>query len=156
MATLTEDDVLEQLDAQDNLFSFMKTAHSILLQGIRQFLPSLFVDNDEEIVEYAVKPLLAQSGPLDDIDKWLYADITHFSQYWHYLNEQDETPGFADDMTWDFISNVNSITCNATLYDALKAMKFADFAVWSEARFSGMVKTALTLAVTTTLKELTP
>ena len=53
---------------QDNLFSFMKTAHSILLQGIRQFLPSLFVDNDEEIVEYAVKPLLAQSGPLDDID----------------------------------------------------------------------------------------
>ena len=68
MATLTEDDVLEQLDAQDNLFSFMKTAHTILLQGIRQFLPSLFVDNDEEIVEYAVKPLLAQSGPLDDID----------------------------------------------------------------------------------------
>ncbi|MDZ3934694.1 transcriptional regulator, partial [Escherichia marmotae] len=53
---------------------------------------------------------------------------------------QDETPGFADDMTWDFISNVNSITCNATLYDALKAMKFADFAVWSEARFSGMVR----------------
>ncbi|HDB9169867.1 TPA: fumarase E, partial [Escherichia coli] len=51
---------------------------------------------------------------------------------------------------------VNSITRNATLYDALKAMKFADFAVWSEARFSGMVKTALTLAVTTTLKELTP
>lgn len=112
MATLTEDDVLEQLDAQDNLFSFMKTAHSILLRGIRQFLPSLFVDNDEEIVEYAVKPLLAQSGPLDDIDvalrliyalgkmdKWLYADITHFSQYWHYLNEQDETPGFTDDIT---------------------------------------------------------
>ncbi|HFU7561630.1 TPA: fumarase E [Escherichia coli] len=157
------------MDAQDNLFSFMKTAHTILLQGIRQFLPSLFVDNDEEIVEYAVKPLLAQSGPLDDIDvalrliyalgkmdKWLYADITHFSQFWHYLNEQDETPGFADDMTWDFISNVNSITRNAMLYDALKAMKFADFSVWSEARFSGMVKTALTLAVTTTLKELTP
>ncbi len=132
-------------------------------------LPSLFVDNDEEIVEYAVKPLLAQSGPLDDIDvalrliyalgkmdKWLYADITHFSQFWHYLNEQDETPGFADDMTWDFISNVNSITRNAMLYDALKAMTFADFSVWSEARFSGMVKTALTLAVTTTLKELTP
>lgn len=36
MATLTEDDVLEQLDAQDNLFSFMKTAHTILLR-IRQF-----------------------------------------------------------------------------------------------------------------------
>ena len=49
MATLTEDDVLEQLDAQDNLFSFMKTAHSILLQGIRQFLPSLFVDNGEAV-----------------------------------------------------------------------------------------------------------
>ena len=60
-------------------------------------------------------------------------------------------------MTWPGIfSNVNSIIRNASLYDALKAMKFADFAVWSEARFSGMVKTALMLAVTTTLKELTP
>lgn len=91
MTTLTEDDVLEQLDAQNNLLSFMTTAHNILLQGIKRFLPSLFVDNDEEIVEYAVKPLLAQSGPLDDIDvalrliyalgkmdKWLYADITLF------------------------------------------------------------------------------
>ena len=55
-------------------------------------------------------------------------------------------------MTWDFISNVNSITCNATLYDALKAMKFADFAVWSEGVLAGMVKTALTLAVTTTFR----
>ncbi|MGQ7153276.1 MltR family transcriptional regulator, partial [Escherichia coli] len=62
MATLTEDDVLEQLDAQDNLFSFMKTAHSILLQGIRQFLPSLFVDNDEEIVEYAAQHQYRQAG----------------------------------------------------------------------------------------------
>ena len=33
MATLTEDDVLEQLDAQDNLFSFMKTAHTIFAPG---------------------------------------------------------------------------------------------------------------------------
>ena len=68
MTTLTEDDVLEQLDAQNNLLSFMTTAHNILLQGIKRFLPSLFVNNDEEIVEYAVKPLLARSGPLDDID----------------------------------------------------------------------------------------
>lgn len=106
MTTLTEDDVLEQLDAQNNLLSFMTTAHNILLQGIKRFLPSLFVDNDEEIVEYAVKPLLAQSGPLDDIDvalrliyalgkmdKWLYADITHFSQFYQYLHEQDAIPG---------------------------------------------------------------
>jgi len=53
MTTLTEDDVLEQLDAQNNLLSFMTTAHNILLQGIKRFLPSLFVNNDEEIVEYA-------------------------------------------------------------------------------------------------------
>lgn len=49
-----------------------------------------------------MKPLLARSGPLDDIDvalrliyalgkmeKWLYADITHFSQFYQYLKEQD-------------------------------------------------------------------
>ncbi len=83
-----------------------------MLRGIKRFLPSPFVNNDEEIVEYAVKPLLAQSGPLDDIDvalrliyalgkmdKWLYADITHFPQFYQYLNEQDNIPGFADDIT---------------------------------------------------------
>lgn len=169
MTTLTEDDVIEQLDAQLDLLSFMTTANEILLLGIRRFLPSLFVNNDEEIVEYAVKPLLAQSGPLDDIsvalrliyalgkmDKWLYADITHFSQFSQYLSEQSDIPRFADDITWDFISNVNSITRNATLFNALKSMKFADFAAWSEVRFTGMVKTAMTLAVTTILKELEP
>ena len=36
MTTLTEDDVLEQLDAQNNLLSFMTTAHNILLQGIKR------------------------------------------------------------------------------------------------------------------------
>lgn len=169
MTTLTEDDVLEQLDAQNNLLSFMTTAHSILLQGIKRFLPSLFVDNDEEIVEYAVKPLLAQSGPLDDIDvalrliyalgkmdKWLYADITHFSQFYQYVSERDEIPDLPTTSPRDFISNVNSITRNTTLYSALESMKFADFAAWSEVRFSGMVKTAMTLAVTSILKELTP
>lgn len=40
-------------------------------------------------------------------------------------------PGFADDITWDFISNVNCITRNATLFSALESMKFADFATWS-------------------------
>ncbi len=55
-------------------------------------------------------------------------------------------------MAWDFISNVNSITRNATLYDALKAMKFADFAVWSEARFSRMSQNGADAAVTTTFK----
>ncbi|MGL5700910.1 MAG: MltR family transcriptional regulator [Kluyvera sp.] len=169
MTTLKEDDVLEQLDAQEDLLSFMATANAILLQAVKQFLPSLFVNNDEEIVEYAVKPLLAQSGPLDDIDvalrliyalgkieKWLYADITHFSQFYQYLTEHDEPLGFADELTWDFISNVNSITRNETLYHALESMKFADFAAWSEVRFINMVKTALSLAITAIIKELVP
>lgn len=169
MTTLTEDDVLEQLNDQDDLRSFMETANDILLRAVRQFLPSLFVNNDEEIVEYAVKPLLAQSGPLNDIDvalrlifalgkmdKWLYADITHFSQFGHYLAGQERVPGYADEITWDFISNINSITDNATLYNALKAMKFADFSVYSEGRFIAMLKSALALAVTTIVKELTP
>lgn len=169
MTTLTEDDVLEQLETMEDLRAFMVTANDILLRAIRHFLPSLFVNNDAEIVEYAVKPLLAQSGPLDDIDvalrliyalgkmdKWLYADIMHFSQFSQYLAEQSQVPGYGDEVVWDFISNMNSITTNTPLYNALKAMKFADFAVYSETRFSAMVKTALTLAVTTIVKELSP
>jgi DNA-binding MltR family transcriptional regulator len=169
MTTLTEDDVLEKLNAQVDLATFMAAANEILLQAIKHFLPSLFVNNDEEIVEYAVKPLLAQSGPLDDIDvalrliyalgkidKWLYADIMHFSQFHHYLASQDEIPGFASDMCWDFINNVNTITCNTTLYNSLKAMKFADFAIYSESRFIAMTKTTLALAITSILKELDP
>ena len=77
------------------------------------------------------------------MEKWLYADITHFSQFYQYLKEQDTLPGFADDIT-DFISNVNCITRNATLFSALESMKFADFAAWSEVRFTAMIKTALT------------
>ncbi|MBV7405501.1 MltR family transcriptional regulator [Enterobacter sp. ENT03] len=169
MTTLTEDDVLEQLEIMEDLRAFMVTANDILLRAIRHFLPSLFVNNDAEIVEYAVKPLLAQSGPLDDVDvairliyalgkmdKWLYADIMHFSQFSQYLAELAHVPGYGDEVVWDFISNMNSITTNTSLYNALKAMKFADFAVYSEARFSAMVKTALALAVTTIVKELTP
>lgn len=37
MTTLTEDDVLEQLDAQNNLLSFMTTAHNILLGALSAF-----------------------------------------------------------------------------------------------------------------------
>lgn len=167
MTMLSEDDVLEQLDAQEDLLAYMAAVNTLLLQAIKRFLPSLFVNNDEEIVEYAVKPLLAQSGPLDDIDvalrliyalgkmdKWLYADITHFSQFYQYLKEQNAIPSFTDDITWDFIINLNSITQNATLYGALKSMKFADFSAWSEVRFTSMVKTSLALAVTAIIKEL--
>ncbi|WP_431221664.1 MltR family transcriptional regulator [Serratia sp. L9] len=169
MTTLTEDDVLEQLDAQGDLLSFITMANSMLQHGVKQFLPSLFVNNDEEIMEYAVKPLLARSGPLDDIDvalrliyalgkidKEYYADIAHFSQFGQYLQEQKVIPNFTDDICWDFICNVNCIIKNVTLYSALTSMKFADFSTWSELRFRGMIKTALVLAVTAILKELTP
>lgn len=167
MTTLNEDEVLEQLEAQSDLASFMSVAHDILLSGIRQFLPSLFVDNDEEIVEYAVKPLLARSGPLDDIDvalrliyalgkmdKWLYADITCFSQFSDFVQQSKVAIGFHDDVTYDFIANLNSITQNATLFNAIKSMKYSDFSIYSEARYGGLVKTALSLAVTSLLKEL--
>lgn len=169
MTTLKEDDVLEQLDSQTELPSFMVAANELLFSGIKQFLPSLFVNNDKEIMEYAVKPLLARSGPLDDIDvalrliyalgkidKWLYSDVIHFAQFSAYLQEQNPPPDFTDDICWDFISNVNAITNNSTMYSALTSMKFADFSSWSEIRFKCMIKTALILAVTDILKVLTP
>lgn len=37
MATLSEDDVLEQLDAQDNLFSFMKLRILFCSRGYASF-----------------------------------------------------------------------------------------------------------------------
>jgi DNA-binding MltR family transcriptional regulator len=167
MIALNEDEVLELLDAQNDLASFMSAAHDILLTGIRKFLPSLFVNNDEEIVEYAVKPLLARSGPLDDIDvalrliyalgkmdKWVYADITCFSQFRDFVQRSKDEVHFHDDLTYDFIANLNSITRNSTLFNAIKSMKFSDFALYSEIRYGSMVKTALSLAVTSLLKEL--
>jgi len=167
MTTLTEDDVFEKLNAQETLPAFISAATRILRQAIRNFLPSLFVNNDEEIVEYAVKPLLSQSGPLNNIDvalrliyalgkmdKWLYADITHFSQFNDYLKEQVNPPRFTDDITWDFIVNVSGINQNPALFGRLKAMKFADFDVYSEARFVSMIKTTLAFSVTAILKEL--
>jgi len=167
MTPFNEDDVLEQLEAQPDLASFLSAAHAILLSGIRQFLPSLFVNNDEEILEYAVKPLLARSGPLDDIDvalrlifalgkmeKWLYADITCFTQFSEVVQQAKGRIGFHDDITYDFIGNLHVITRNTTLFNAIKSMKFSDFSLYSDARYGNMVKTALTLAVTSLLKEL--
>ena len=93
MTVLTEDQVLETLSSQTNLNDFLDAANVILLSGIKQFLPQLFINNDEDIREFAVKPLLAKSGPLDNIDvslrliyalgkikKSVYADILLFSQ----------------------------------------------------------------------------
>jgi DNA-binding MltR family transcriptional regulator len=167
MTTLNEDDVLEKLEAQNDLVSFISVAHDILLSGIRQFLPSLFVNNDEEILEYAVKPLLARSGPLDDIDvalrliyalgkmdKWLYADIACFSQFCDFVQGSKTKLHFYDDLTYDFMANLNVITRNETLFNSIKSMKFSDFNLYSETRYGNMVKTALTLAVTSLLKEL--
>ncbi len=51
----------------------------------------------------------------------------------------------------DFISNVNCITRNAPLYGA-ESMKFADFAACGLSALTGMVKTAMALAVMTILK----
>ncbi len=56
----------------------------------------------------------------------------------------------------DLISNVYRITRNAPLYGALESMKFADFAAWSEVCAYRYGQTAMALAVTTILKELTP
>lgn len=167
MTSLNEDAVLEQLETQNDLASFLNVSHDILLSGIRRFLPSLFINNDEEIVEYAVKPLLARSGPLDDIgvalrlicalgkmEKWLYADITCFSQFRDFVQASKEVIHFHDDITYDFIASLNSITQNDPLFSAIKNMKFSDFSIYSETRYGNMVKTALTLAVMSLLKEL--
>lgn len=167
MILLNEDDVLERMESQNDVASFMNVAHDILLSSIREFLPSLFVNNDEEILEYAVKPLLAKSGPLDDIDialrliyalgrmdKRLYADIICFSQFCNFVRTGPDEIHFQDNIVYDLITNLNVITKNAPILNALKNMKYADFSVYSEIRYSNMVKTALTLAVTSMLKEL--
>ena len=73
------------------------------------------MNNDEEILEYAVKPLLAKSGPLNDInvslrlifalgkiDKYLYADILSFFQYSEYVSQHQKPTLFSDEITYDF------------------------------------------------------
>ncbi len=166
MITLTEDEVLERLSGQDQLKPFLEVANDILLSGIRDFLPSVFISNDEDIREYAVKPLLAKSGPLDNIyvslrliyalgklEKWAYADIICFYQFGEFQNENETVIEFYDDITYDFICNLNAIVNNEQLFQSIKNMKFSDFNVFSKERYGNMVKTGLTLAVTSLLQE---
>ena len=167
MIELKEDDVIERLSEKDDLNPFMQEACSFLSIGVKHFLPSLFVNNDEEILEYAVKPLLAKSGPLNDInvslrlifalgkiDKYLYADILSFFQYSEYVSQHQKPTLFSDEITYDFIKNLNVVTENKMLFHSLNNMKYADFSVYSKARYGEMVKTVLTLAITSLLKEL--
>lgn len=113
-----------------------------------------------------MKPLLAQSGPLDDIDvalrliyalgKWINGFMpTSFLSVLSVPEEQDNIPGFADD-TPGFCQQREQYHPQCDPLWCAESMKFADFAAWSEVRFSAMVKTAMTLAVTAILKELTP
>ncbi len=167
MIELKEDDVIERLSEKDDLNPFMQEACCLLLAGVKHFLPSLFVNNDEEVLEYAVKPLLAKSGPLDSldvslrlifalgkIDKYLYADTLSFFQYSEYVTQHEEEIFFSDEITYDFIKNINAVTENTTLFKSLNNMKYADFSVYSKTRYGDMVKTVLTLTITSLLEEL--
>lgn len=167
MIRIKEDEVIERLSEKDDLDSFMREACLLLLAGVKDFLPSLFVNNDEEVLEYAVKPLLAKSGPLDDIhvslrlifalgeiDRYVYADTLSFFQYSEYVTQNAKETLFSDEITYDFIKNVNVVTKNETLFKSLNNMKYADFSVYSKTRYSDMVKTVLTLAITSLLEEL--
>lgn len=76
MKTLTEDEIIEQLDEQEQLLNWLQKANEILFSAVKTYLPQVFVNNDPDILEYAVKPLLAKSGPLDNMDvslRLLYA-----------------------------------------------------------------------------------
>lgn len=168
MTVLTEDQVLETLSGQENLNDFLDAANVILLRGIKQLLPHLFINNDEDIREFAVKPLLAKSGPLDSIDvslrliyalgkikKPVYADILLFSQLDEHLKTQPDVVEFHEDTTYEFIQNLRCVTDNQLLFHSIEKMKFAGFEIFNNARYGNLVKTALSLAVTDLLKELT-
>ncbi|CNC54210.1 MltR family transcriptional regulator [Yersinia intermedia] len=168
MTALTEDDVLERLASPENLNDFLLKANEILFQGIKSLLPYLFINNDEDIQEYAVKPLLAKSGPLDSLDvslrliyalgqitKAVYADILLFSQLSEHLQETGDITEFHDDIVYEFMGNLNAVTQNKTLFQMIEKMKFSDFTIFNQTRYGNMVKTGLTLAVTSLLQELT-
>lgn len=168
MTGLTEDQVLETLSARTNLNDFLNAANAILLSGIKQFLPHLFINNDEDIREFAVRPLLAKSGPLDSIDvslrliyalgkikKSVYADILLFSQLDEHLNAQAGIVEFHDDTAYEFVKNLRCVTDNPLMFQSIEKMKYAGFEIFNTARYGDLVKTALSLAVTDLLKELT-
>jgi len=168
MTVFTEDQVLETLSGQTNLNDFLPAANVILLSGIKQFLPHLFINNDEDIREFAVKPLLAKSGPLDSIDvslrliyalgkikKPFYADILLFSQMDEHLKAGAEIVEFHEETAYEFIQNLSCVTDNTLMFQSVEKMKFAGFETFSKARYSNLVRTALSLAVTDLLKELT-
>jgi len=168
MTGLTEDQVLETLSGQANLNDFLDAANAILLSGIKQFLPRLFINNDEDIREFAVKPLLAKSGPLDSIDvslrliyalgkinKKVYADILLFSQLDEHLKTRPEIIEFHEETVYEFIRNLCCVTDNPLMFQSVEKMKYAGFEIFNNARYGNLVKTALSLAVTDLLKELT-
>ncbi|QLK59292.1 transcriptional regulator [Enterobacteriaceae bacterium Kacie_13] len=168
MTVLTEDQVLETLSSQTNLNDFLDAANVILLSGIKQFLPQLFINNDEDIREFAVKPLLAKSGPLDNIDvslrliyalgkikKSVYADILLFSQMDEHLKTNLEIVEFHEERVYEFIQNLRCVTGNLLMFQSIEKMKFAGFEIFNNARYGNLVRTALSLAVTDLLKELT-
>ncbi len=167
MVELTEDEIIEQLEQITNLPEFIQRSNDFLFIGLRNFLPYLFINDDPDIQEYAVKPLLAKAGPLDDIHislrlvyalgkvrKELYADIFSLTQFNEYLANEVQAADFSSDIVYTLLSNLNAATENSQLIDAITKMKFSDFTIYSKQRYSNLVKTALKLSVMAILKEL--
>ncbi|EHM43169.1 MltR family transcriptional regulator [Hafnia alvei] len=165
---MDEDNIIERLESENQLDHFMVRANQILYFSLRDFLPHVFV-SDPDIQEYAVKPLLEKAGPLDDIyvslrliyalgqmRREVYADIFSFIQFSEYLHSRAQTMPFNHDMVYDFINNLRTITETDFSVRAVNEMRFSDFDIYSHDRCIALIKTCLSLAVMTIVKELDP
>ncbi|WP_168780201.1 MltR family transcriptional regulator [Hafnia alvei] len=165
---MDEDKIIELLESEKELSGFMAQANQILYSTLRYFLPYVFV-SDPDIQEYAVKPLLAKAGPLDDIyvalrliyalgqmRREVYADIFSFIQFNEYIYSRAKTMPFDHEMVYEFINNLRTISETDFSVRAVNEMRFADFAIYSRTRCISLIKTSLSLAVMTIVKELDP
>ncbi len=160
MTLSQEDKLIDALEDCETATDFLQVSNKLIHLKLRTLLPNAFVQ-DETVMEYAVKPLLKENGPLmmtDVISKLLlamgrislesYADIGLYSQMLDYANNQSDKIGYDDEMVYDFINNLAVISNehNRFYLDSINKIKFSSFESFSQVRYESLIKSATKLS----------
>lgn len=157
---LSQEELFDAIDQCETASCFLQVSNKIINLKLKELLPKVFVQ-DEFVMQYAVAPLIQESGPLvttDVVSKLIfamgkisietYADIGLYDQMLDYVENQPTKLNFDDDMVYEFITNQSTLSKGEDSFylDSINQLKFSSFESFSQMRYESLIKTVLKLS----------
>lgn len=159
---------MDTMDQCESATCFLQVSNKIINLKLKSLLPNVFVQ-DELVMQYAVKPLIGEDGPLvktEVVSKLIfamgkisletYSDIGLYTQMLDYAVKQKTKMGFDNDMMYEFLTNQSILSQGeGSLYlDSVNQLKFSSFDSFSQVRYQSLMKTVLKLSCEMLLKRI--